>query len=63
MAEWCRYPAILLLLTSCSFSELLAAQDPVKVFQYTDKKGTVSFSDRQPLDVPYTLVKSSCTGR
>ena len=60
MAEWCRYPAILLLLTGCSFSGLLAAQDPVKVFQYTDKKGTVSFSDRQPLDVPYTLVKFDC---
>ncbi len=36
------------------------ANGNIKVFQYTDKKGNISFSDRQPLDVPFTLVKFDC---
>ncbi|MDZ7903354.1 MAG: hypothetical protein U5L01_12775 [Rheinheimera sp.] len=48
------------LLATSSLLSTVYANGNVKVFQYTDKKGNVSFSDRQPLDVPFTLVKFDC---
>ncbi len=48
------------LIATSSLLSTVYANGNVKVFQYTDKKGNVSFSDRQPLDVPFTLVKFDC---
>ncbi len=57
-----RLPVLLssIVLLLAYFPSTAAASGDVKVFQYTDKKGNISFSDRQPLDVPFTLVKFDC---
>lgn len=55
-----RSAMLVALVAASSFLPEVYANGNVKVFQYTDKKGNVSFSDRQPLDVPYTLVKFDC---
>lgn len=51
-------PALFLVGILLAFS--IGAQASNKVYQYTQNNGVVAFSDRQPLNKPYRLLKFDC---
>ena len=61
MSRYFAYPSSLVLgLTAILLLFSNASQATAKVYQYTQNDGVVAFSDRQPLNRPYRLLKFDC---